>query len=156
MTNINKTAWVCGYLYILSLIRRIVGWNYIGHEASAVIASNLLPQTTIEAIEKILKESSTDFNQTMRSVATWPDTISSNIPTLWTKKFHFALIRDQPPRKCLTYDQKRDCPENNCIVKALANYTLRLKDTQLSTDERALALKFVIHLSGDANCPPHG
>lgn len=138
------------------LLQQSLAWNTLGHELVVAIAEHHLSDNTLEKVSQVFKNSKSDSSSTIRSVVVWPDEISGNLSTLWTRTFHFVPIDDNPPHMCLSYIQNRDCPENNCIVNALTNYTMQLKDTTLSPEERAIALKFVIHLTGDAHCPPHG
>jgi hypothetical protein len=140
----------------LSMLRTSQSWNTLGHEAVASIAESLVSEQTKANIMQIFLKSTTDTNGNLSSVAVWPDTISSSLPTLWTKTFHFVLIQGAPPSNCPEFVQARDCPLGDCVVSAMANYTLRLKNVEVADDERVIALKFLNHIVADSHCPPHG
>lgn len=73
----------------------------------------------------------------------------------FTKDFHFIDAKDSPPSYC-GIDYQRDCKKDSgCVVSALANYTNRLLDADLSPGERAVAAKFVIHFVSDMHQPLH-
>jgi hypothetical protein len=44
---------------------------------------------------------------------------------------------------------------HRCIVTAIANYTMRASNVELKSEERAEAIKFLIHLIGDIHNPVH-
>lgn len=60
------------------------------------------------------------------------------------------LISDDPPTEC-SVDQDRDCADGICILTAIANYTMRIVDEDLSADQVQEALKFLDHVS---TCKP--
>lgn len=131
-------------------------WNTWGHEAVAIIAESLLSDQAKENIKQVFLKSTTDKLGNLTSVAVWPDTISKHLATLWTRTFHFVLLQGNPPSSCPEYVQVRDCPQRNCVVTAIQNYTMRLKNTEVDDDERVIALKFLNHIVADSHCPPHG
>jgi hypothetical protein len=52
-------------------------------------------------------------------------------------------------------DYERDCPEEGCIVSALANYSSRAFQKSISYAEQQKALKFIVHFIGDIHQPLH-
>ena len=46
-----------------------------------------------------------------------------------------------------------DCPNGSCVVTAIANYTVRLRDDGPDVEGRLEALKFLIHFVGDVHQP---
>jgi hypothetical protein len=61
---------------------------------------------------------------------------------------------DNPPESC-NIDYERDCPEEGCIVSALANYSSRAFEKDIGIVEQQKALKWVIHFVGDIHQPLH-
>lgn len=57
------------------------------------------------------------------------------------------------------YNAARDCREvpgeGDCILAEIDRLVATLKDTRRSEDDRAQALKFLVHFIGDLHCPPH-
>lgn len=61
---------------------------------------------------------------------------------------------DNPPESCnVVYE--RDCPEDGCIVSAIANYSSRAVQKKIGIVEQQRALKWVIHFLGDIHQPLH-
>lgn len=50
---------------------------------------------------------------------------------------------------------ERDCPEEGCIVSAIANYSTRAVTASVGLTEQQKALKWVIHFVGDIHQPLH-
>lgn len=58
------------------------------------------------------------------------------------------------PQSCnVVYE--RDCPEEGCIVSAIANYSSRAFQKSISVSEQQKALKWIIHFIGDIHQPLH-
>jgi hypothetical protein len=69
-----------------------------------------------------------------------------------TNSFQDAL--DNPPESC-SVNFERDCPEEGCIVSAIANYSSRALQQNITLLEQQNALKFIIHFVGDIHQPLH-
>lgn len=52
-------------------------------------------------------------------------------------------------------DYDRDCGDAGCSISAIANYTQRVGDARLSSDNIEEALKFLVHIIGDLTQPLH-
>lgn len=50
---------------------------------------------------------------------------------------------------------ERDCPEEGCIVSAIANYSSRAVQKSIGLVEQQKALKWIIHFIGDIHQPLH-
>jgi hypothetical protein len=89
--------------------------------------------------------------------AGWADRITFTEPKqLWSSGFHYINLVDG---SC-SYDYARDCKDKTgvvgvCAHGAIANYTKRLADVKLPAEQRAEALKFLVHLVGDIHQPLH-
>lgn len=58
------------------------------------------------------------------------------------------------PQSCnVVYE--RDCPEEGCIVSAIANYSSRAFQTPVGISEQQKALKWIVHFVGDIHQPLH-
>lgn len=126
------------------------GWGREGHRLTALVAENFLLPETQAAIHDLLgKESLAD-------VASWADEVRSSKPE--TGPWHFVDI----PKENAKYDRDRDCPANpkdpqwrDCAVDRLLYFEMRLADKNLSRNERAEALRFIVHFVGDIHQPLH-
>lgn len=88
------------------------------------------------------------------NASSWADQAVDIPAYAWSRDLHFSST---PYRACSEYNQTRDCGNGSgrCIVTAIANYTNRAADFGLPRDERAEALKFLIHFVGDAHSGLH-
>lgn len=67
---------------------------------------------------------------------------------------HYIDAEDDPPTTCHV-DYARDCSNSGCSISAIANYTQRVGDERLTSNDTAEALKFLVHLLGDITQPLH-
>jgi len=121
-------------------------WGNDGHKIVAIIAEKHLTPGALTEARRLLANNSLD------SVATFADDVRNSRPQ--TKQFHFVDI----PLAETTYDPARDCPasENgDCVIAAIERFRTTLADRTRSDEDRAEALKFIVHLVGDMHQPLH-
>ncbi|CAE6442063.1 unnamed protein product [Rhizoctonia solani] len=133
-------------LPVLSLAPSALAWGALGHRTVAVVAQNYLSSATKTWVSNILGD-------TLVNVATWADDYRYTTAGAFSASYHYIDAQDNPPTSC-SVSYSRDCG-NACIVSAITNYTSRVQSTSLSTSERAIALKFIVHLLGDITQPLH-
>ncbi|KAF1957323.1 hypothetical protein CC80DRAFT_547236 [Byssothecium circinans] len=136
---------------LLALSSQAIAWGTLGHDTVAYIAQSFLAPEATTFAKALLNDTSTSY---LANVATWADSYRSTAEGSFSAPLHYIDALDSPPTSC-NVDYERDCPEEGCIVSAIANYTTRVKDTSLSTVERQKALKWVIHFLGDIHQPLH-
>jgi hypothetical protein len=129
----------------------VCAWGATGHQLAGAIAQQLINSDTYDTVKGLLAK---DFNGNMSASATWADVVKRKDGYRWSSPLHFTDIQDNPSKSCLPYDGKRDCANGMCLVGAIANYTSRLA-CSYSEDQRAEALKFIIHFVGDLTQPLH-
>ena len=127
-------------------------WGKEGHRLTALVAeAYLTPDTKAQIAELLGKESLAD-------VAPWADEYRTSHPE--TAPWHYADI----PKSADAYDRSRDCPVSatdpkspwrDCAPDRILYFEGRLGDVSLSPAERAIALKFLVHLIGDIHQPFH-
>jgi len=149
--HLLRTAIVCA-LSLSVAAPRSWAWGRKGHRLTALVAEQYLtPETKARIAELLHKESIVD-------IASWADEYRTQHPE--TAKWHFVDI----PRSAAAFDRDRDCPLSasdpkspwrDCIIDRIAYFEGRLGDADLSPEERAIALKFVVHLIGDIHQPFH-
>jgi hypothetical protein len=127
-------------------------WGREGHRLTAHVAEQYL---TKEAKAKIVKLLHTE---SLADVASWADNYREDHPE--TSGWHFVDI----PKSEAQFDRKRDCPASrtdprspwrDCITDRILYFEGHLGDESLSTEDRAVALKFLVHLIGDIHQPFH-
>lgn len=118
-------------------------WGGTGHRAIAQIAYDQLNKSSIKKIEAILGDAYLPL------YATWPDDIRSEHDNPLAKLPHYVNMDLDK-----TY---ADAPkhEHGDIVTILNDMIATVKDPNATTEDKAVALKFIIHLVGDIHQPMH-
>jgi len=117
-----------------------------GHRVVAELAARHLTPETRAAVEAILGD---DF---MAEGATWPDEMRSSPDTFFRREagpYHYINLPDG-----VSYEESEKNPAGDALT-ALAKFTAVLKDSTASAADKALALRFVIHIVGDLHQPLH-
>ncbi|MDE1162845.1 MAG: S1/P1 nuclease [Acidobacteriaceae bacterium] len=127
-------------------------WGRDGHRITALVAESYLTPSAKAAIAELL------HGQRISDIASWPDEIRSSRPE--TGPWHYIDI----PRSADKFDRDRDCPLNSkdpkspwrdCVTDRINYFEGRLGDDSLTEDQRAEALKFLVHFIGDIHQPMH-
>ena len=129
----------------------VSGWSGDGHRIIARIASEFLRDSGKYFVAEHLTDGdASKVEKALIDHSIYADTVE------WSHDLHFAHT---PYRACAPFEMERDCPlvggARRCIVTAIANYTMRASDVELSLEERGEAIKFLIHLVGDIHNPLH-
>lgn len=132
-------------LFIFCLIgvsAALVSWGFKGHRAVATIAQKHLTSNTAYVVSAYLK------GEGMSDVATWADENRNSTTAPW----HFLNLP-----LGLTHEQfvKFVSESDNNVYTAILKTEAALKDKNLSADQKNEALKYLIHLVGDAHQPMH-
>ncbi|KAH7386682.1 S1/P1 nuclease-domain-containing protein [Phaeosphaeria sp. MPI-PUGE-AT-0046c] len=126
-------------------------WGSLGHTTVAYIAQNFVCEKTAKFAQSLLNDTSSAY---LANVATWADSYRSQPGGEFSSVYHYIDALDNPPQSC-NIDYARDCPEEGCIVSAIANYSSRAFEKDIGIVERQKALKWVIHFVGDIHQPLH-
>jgi hypothetical protein len=126
----------------LAVVLILVSWGYKGHRAVATIAQKHLTSNTAYVVSVYLK------GESMADVSTWADENKNRITAPW----HFLNLP-----LGLTHEQfvQAVSTSDNNVYTAILKTEASLKDNTLSFDEKNEALKYLIHLVGDAHQPMH-
>lgn len=121
-------------------------WGQTGHRITAEIAQARINGKTSAEIELILGR------QGLAETATWPDDQRSNPEPFWQKEaspWHYVTLPDgQQPTDMVS-------PPEGDASTALVRFAEIVRDRQKPREERALALRFIIHIIGDLHQPLH-
>jgi hypothetical protein len=132
-------------------------WGREGHRLTALVAEQYLTPEAKGRIEELLRADS-HGGETLADIAPWADTYRMEHPE--TERWHYVDI----PKAAATFDRTRDCPVSktdpkspwrDCVTDRILYFEGRLGDTSLSLEQRAIALKFLVHLIGDIHQPFH-
>ncbi len=127
-------------------------WGREGHRLTALVAEAYLTPTAKEQVKLLLG------SETLADVAPWADDYRVNHPE--TAPWHYV----DTPKAEDKFDRNRDCPVSStdpkspwrdCVTDRILYFEGRLGDDTLSKAERAMALKFLVHLIGDVHQPLH-
>ncbi|MGD0347828.1 MAG: S1/P1 nuclease [Terracidiphilus sp.] len=127
-------------------------WGREGHRLTALVAEQYLTPAAKAQIARLLG------NHTLADIASWADEYRQEHPE--TSDWHYVSI----PGSEAQFDRKRDCPVSktdpaspwrDCITDRILYFEGRLGDVSLSPADRAIALKFLVHLIGDIHQPFH-
>jgi hypothetical protein len=148
---------LAGTLLLLMGTTQGWGWGREGHRLTALVAEEYLTPATKAQVAELLSVDSTS-KETLADVAPWADDYRAN--HLETAPWHFVDI----PKSADKFDRDRDCPVSatdpkspwrDCITDRILYFEGRLGDESLDPKERAVALKFLVHLIGDVHQPMH-
>ncbi len=125
-------------------------WGTEGHRVSALVASELLTPKTRLRLNQIIDNSASP--EGLADMSLYMDInrkeLSEKVPG--SEKWHYD---NQPVCKTLTFDQY--CPKGDCASAKIPELFRKLKDSATSKDDRAQALRFLVHMIGDIHQPLH-
>lgn len=125
-----------------------LAWSAFGHRLVAQLAYAQLSDPVRAEVDALL---ALEPDADIATIAPWPDEIRSNPGYEHTGPFHYVNF----PSGTCSYQASRDCRDGACIIAALPQYVAQLGDASLPASQRLEALKFVVHLVGDAHQPLH-
>ena len=121
-------------------------WGQTGHRVIGEIAQEHISGKTRAEIELILGK------EDLAQASTWADEERSNPDSFWQREagpYHYVTVP-----KGQTYAEV-GAPEEGDALSALARFTQTVRDASASREEKALALKFIVHIVGDVHQPLH-
>lgn len=154
---------VFALICIVFFTTQSAAWGITGHQIVATIAQTQLHPAVRAQLCSILPNftrydshwpASADGKvQThchLAVLAGWPDSV--RFPYPWSGQLHYVNpVDDHPPQHCVYGETGWSSPNN--VLSSLSNYTSRVL-TQEGW-ERDMALRFMVHLFGDAHQPLH-
>jgi hypothetical protein len=120
----------------------LVSWGFKGHRAIATIAQKHLTSNTAYVVSAYLK------GEAMPDVATWADENKDRKTAPW----HFLNLPVGLSHEAFVQTVSQS---DNNVYTAILKTEASLKDQNLSIPARNEALKYLIHLVGDAHQPMH-
>ena len=121
-------------------------WGQLGHRVIGHIAEERLSGKARAEIELILGE------EDLAEASTWADEQRSNPAPFWQDEagpYHYVTV---PEGK--TYSEVGP-PEEGDALSALTDFVATLRDPLATREDKALALRFIIHIVGDLHQPLH-
>ncbi|MXO86508.1 S1/P1 Nuclease [Altererythrobacter aurantiacus] len=121
-------------------------WGQTGHRVIGEIAQQNVSGKTRAEIELILG------NEDLAEASTWADEERSNPDVFWQREagpYHYVTV---PTGKAYT---DVETPDEGDALSALERFTQVLRDPAATREDKALALRFVVHIVGDVHQPLH-
>jgi hypothetical protein len=139
------------FALLLCLVAAPAGaWGARAHRIVAELADRQLRPEVRAQVAQLL---ATEAEPTLAGVANWADDLREHdeVRGRATARWHFVNF----PRGDCTYVPPRDCPDGQCLVGAINRQLQVLGDAARPAEERAEALKFLVHFVADAHQPLH-
>jgi hypothetical protein len=125
----------------------LISWGVTGHRAVGKIAENHLSPKARTAVEALLGK------ETLADVATWADEVRGDAEYKHTGNWHFLNLPLGLDRATFEQKVKGMGPEN--VYGALLKCEHDVMDANTTKEEKAIALKFIVHFIGDLHQPMH-
>jgi hypothetical protein len=122
------------------------GWGQTGHRVAAEIATHYLSPEARVAVKAILG------SEGLARASTWPDFMRADPSEFWqetARPWHYVTV---PAGK--TYEEVGAPPEGDAYT-ALQRFARTLDDPDASPGDKALALRFTVHIVADLHQPLH-
>jgi hypothetical protein len=150
----------------------VLAWGDDGHKIVGLIAQHYLNADVLTQVNALLAGDTTGLVSPtdIPDEATWADKYrdsdrnTTQVHYNQTHNWHFVdLELSGPDLNTACYGEPAlpagtlasAGPANDCIVDKIAEFQAELADTALSTDERRMALQFLLHFVGDVHQPLH-
>jgi hypothetical protein len=147
-------------------------WGDEGHEIVALIAQHYLDAPVRLRVQGLLASDVSALvpDTSMASEATWADRYrdsdreSGGVRYRQTRQWHYVDIELNAPnldRACFDHPAlppgtpASAGPAADCVIDKIGQFAAELADPHTSSEERLLALQFLLHLVGDVHQPLH-
>lgn len=123
-----------------------LAWGQDGHRIIGQIAQERVNGRTAASIEQILGE------EDLAEASTWADEERSNPDTFWQTEagpYHYVTV---PIGRTL---EAVGSPEEGDGLTALRRFTQTVRSADATQEEKALALRFIVHIVADLHQPLH-
>lgn len=133
-------------LFTLVISAQALAWGPTGHRVVGELATRYLEISSLSKIQQILD------GQSLARVSTWPDEIKSEPQTYsHTYNWHYTTWHSTAH----THSHEHENDESGYLLKSVKEQTEILKNVQSTKSQKAFAIKFLVHLIGDAHMPFH-
>jgi hypothetical protein len=150
MTKRRRSRLLIAALLCLGIATTAYAWSRLGHGLVGELAERHLDPKAKAEVARLLAG---EPDPTLGGIASWADDLRNTDPERFkqTSRWHYINAKGGG----CDFDMARDCPDGNCVVGAIEKQRAILADRSQPLDARRDALKFVVHLVGDAHQPMH-
>ena len=125
----------------------ILSWGQLGHRTIAAIAEKHLNAKAKQAVHDLIGDSS------LSDIANWADEIRNKPEYKRTARWHYINL-ELGLSKAEFEKKVTEMNEPN-VYRAILDMEQKLSNTGSSRDEKAEALRFIVHFVGDLHQPMH-
>lgn len=133
--------------FAVALVLVLVSWGGTGHKTVATIAEAHLTPQAKASIKALLGE------QSIADIASWADEVRNTPEYKSTGPEHYVDLNLGYNFNDFSNEVKNQKDDN--VYKALLKYEAELKSNDTPNEEKAIALKFIVHFIGDLHQPMH-
>jgi hypothetical protein len=133
---------VIGYLCVMH-VGAVFAWGNLGHRITGLTAEELLTPTARHEVQSLLGD------ETLADAATYMDTHRDELRQRWPESAHWHYDNKE------VCDTKPYCRDGACATRQIEHWQRLLADKNNSRQQRALALRLLIHMIGDIHQPLH-
>ena len=124
----------------------VFAWGATGHRVVGEVATKFLEVETIGKLNRILK------GQSLARISTWPDEIKSE-PATYQHTFNWHYTTWQTDVH--SHGAENENSSTGFLMTSVEAQTAVLRNPNATDAEKEFALKFIVHLIGDAHMPLH-
>ncbi len=137
-------------LFFVAATTAVVGtaWAWIdtGHMVVAAIAESKLTPAATKALERLVKIGTDVKTNTFVTVSCYPDDFKNDEDRAWHYiNYHFRSDGKETSNK----------PEDKNVVWAIEKFTAVLENAKAPDNEKAQAIRYLVHFVGDIHQPMH-
>jgi hypothetical protein len=134
-------------VFAILCVLLLSSWGPKGHEAIAQIAENHLSPTARQAVKNILG------NETLADVSNYADEIRSDPEYKYTGAWHYVNV--VPGLDFQQFSKAVTTMREDNVYKMVKQFERDLQEPDKSRSQKAVALKYIVHLIGDLHQPMH-
>lgn len=124
-------------------------WGTTGHRVIAEIAENHLSNKAKRNLKKLIG------NEKLAYWANWPDFIKADTTGVWKHTDQWHYVNVDPQNNLQSFIEKLKEQKSPNIYTQINILSKQIKDKKTPEKDREIALRFLIHLMGDAAQPLH-
>lgn len=124
----------------------VFAWGNTGHRVVGEVATKFLNADVGYKAYQILK------GESLARVSTWPDEIKSE-PATYSNTFNWHYTTWQTDDH--DHSEHEESASTGFLLKTISEQTAVLRDPNATNEQKAFAIKFLVHLVGDIHQPLH-
>ena len=133
-------------LLVLAAVAPALAWGQTGHRIVGEIAEHRISGRTAAEVALLIGP------EGLAEASTFADEQRSNPAVFWQTEagpYHYVTVPAD-----MTYAKVGAPPEGDAVT-ALRRFSATVRDPNASREDRAAALKFIVHIVGDLHQPLH-